>query len=330
MTIVRRWRRICVCGNLMITAALVVGCGEKSATNTTSTNVNLLIDWKAEPTYAGFFIAEDLGAYQRRNLRVQITQGSGATIAAQVVGQGGQHFIGSSSGEATAIAVSQGIPVVSVAVLYPQVPTVIYSRSDTPIRKPQDLVGRRIGLISGSVTVDEYRGMMAASGIDTAQVTQIGVGWDVAPLLTNKVDGLMNYAELTPVELRLQGKKIETMRLADFGMKAYSLNIIVNKTRLVSDSATIRKVVEAVEEGYQFVREHPDSAARLFNHRFPERDSSFVRESMKIVAATLGTGKIGSQSTAGWNETISTLQRLGLLKKNITVDEVAPAAWRVP
>lgn len=318
---------------LMLAMALLVGCKDQRGAEKAPaalTHVDLLIDWKAEPTYAGFFVAEQIGAYARQGLDVRVVEGGGATLAAQVIGQGAQHFIGSSSGEATAIAVSQGVPVVSVAVLYPDVPTVIYSRADTPIKQPADLIGRRIGLINGSVTVDEYKGMMASSKIDRARVKEIGVGWDVAPLLAGKVDGLMNYAELTPVELRIQGKAIETMRLADHGLKAYSLNLIVNRDQLTKDSAIVRRVRDAVLEGYAFVREKPDSAARLFSAKFPERDTLFVRESMRVVAQQLGQGPIGQQTEAGWSQTLQTLGSLGLLKRPVTVDEVAPARWRAP
>lgn len=311
----------------VVTGALLIGCGSGQE-GQGLTRVELLLDWKAEPTYAGFFIAQDIGAYRRRKLDVRIAEGSGATVAAQVIGAGNQYLIGSASGAATAIAVSNGVPVVSVAVLYPEVPTVIYSRSDTPIREPRDLVGRRIGLISGSITVDEYRGMMAANGVDTSMVTHIGVGWDVAPLLTNRVDALLNYAELTPVELRIQGRQIETMRLSDFGVKAYSLNLIVNSSRLATDSATIRQVVEAVVEGYEFIRANPDSAAKLFSRRFTERDTVFVRESIRIVAEQLGTGTVGDQTTMGWEQTIAMLDQLGLLRNTISVEQVAPLPWR--
>ncbi len=286
------------------------------------TKVSLLIDWKAEPTYAGFYLAKAKGFYKNHGIDIEIVEGNGATTSAQIIGEGSTYFIGSCSGEATAIARSKGIPVRSVAVFYPNVPTVLYSRGDTPIRRPEDMLGKRIGLIAGSVTVDEYKGVIAANKIDRSKITEVGTGFDVAPLLAKQVDGLMNYEELTPVELRLKGYDIVTMRFSDFGLKAYSLNLIVNENNLESDPTTIRAITEATIEGYEFLRSNPDEAARIFAEINPERDPNYVRESIRIVAKLLGPDKVGKQSRQGWAETVTTLRSLNLLKNNIDAESV--------
>ncbi len=244
-------------------------------------HVKLLIDWKAEPTYAGFYLARELGFYKRRGVDVEIAEGSGATVSAQVIGAGDQYLIGSCSGEATAIARSRGIPIRSVAVLYPNVPTVIYSRQDTPIQKPTDLIGKRIGLIDGSISVDEYKGLLAANHIDRA-----------------------------------------VLRFADFGLKAYSLNLIANDRALATEDTTIRAVVDGTVEGYEFLRQNPSEAAKIFGHLFPERNPEYVRDSTQVVSKLLGDSKIGAQTQEGWEATISTLKLLGLLDKTVTVSEV--------
>lgn len=293
-----------------------------SQENTNLKKVKLLIDWKAEPTYAGFYIAKEKGYYENRGLDVEIVEGNGATTSAQIIGEGSTYFIGSCSGEATAIARSKGIPVRSVAVFYPNVPTVLYSRGDTPIRQPEDMIGKRIGLISGSVTFDEYRGIIAANGLDRSKIIEVGAGFEVAPLLSKQVDGLMNYEELTPVELRLKGYDIVTMRFADFGLKAYSLNLIVNESHTESDATTIKAITDATIEGYEFLRSNPDESARIFSKLSPERDPNYIRESIKIVAKLLGPDKVGKQTSQGWNETVSTLRSLNLLEKNVNAEEM--------
>lgn len=312
--------------------SMVIGCERKTPETQPSelTRVKLLIDWKAEPTYAGFYMAREKGFYKSRGLDVEIVEGSGATTSAQVIGVGESYFIGSCSGAATAIARSKGIPVKSVAVFYHDVPTVLYSRADTPIRKPSDMIGKRIGLIDGSISVDEYRAVVAANELDRSEIDEISVGWDVAPLLNRQVDGLMNYEELTPVQLRLQGHDIVVMRFSEFGIQAYSLNLIVNDNALVERTDTVEAIRDATIEGYEFVRVKPDEAAAIFCRLFPERSKEYVKESMKIVARLLGDGPVGQQTTPGWSATIQTLDELGLLAKPVTVEEVAASNYVTP
>jgi ABC-type nitrate/sulfonate/bicarbonate transport system substrate-binding protein len=151
--------------------------------------VKILLDWKSEPTYAGFYIAKEKGYFKQQGLDVEIVEGNGATTSAQVIGSTDTYLLGSCSGAATAIARSKGIPIKSLAVLYPNIPTVLYSLTENPILKPTDMIGKRIGLASGSINVDEYRGVVAANKIDRTKIKEVGVGFDVAPLLTKKVDG---------------------------------------------------------------------------------------------------------------------------------------------
>jgi ABC-type nitrate/sulfonate/bicarbonate transport system substrate-binding protein len=93
-------------------------------------HVDLLIDWKPAPTYAGFYIARDSGAFERRGLDLRIVEGHGASVAAEMVGRDKEYWISSSSAAATAIGRSNGLPVRSLAVYYRRTPTVIYSRAE--------------------------------------------------------------------------------------------------------------------------------------------------------------------------------------------------------
>ena len=78
--------------------------------------VELLIDWKPSPTYAGFYLAKKILAFDLRGLDVSIMVGHGATASAELIGSGKGAWIGSSSGAATAIARAKGAAIRSLAV----------------------------------------------------------------------------------------------------------------------------------------------------------------------------------------------------------------------
>ena len=127
------------------------------------TKVEVLLDWKALPTYAGFFIAKDLGAFERRGLDVTFGEVQGAIPAAHAIGQGGKYWIGSSSGTATAIGRSNGLPIKSLAVYYRKTPSAIFTRAEDRIAHPRDLFGKKLGLVPGSITNEEFRPAGAAA-----------------------------------------------------------------------------------------------------------------------------------------------------------------------
>src|SRR6185503_1453482 len=135
------------------------------------------------PTYAGFYIARESGGFRKRGLDVRIVEGRGASVAAEMIGAGREYWIGSSSASATAIGRSRDLPIRSLAVYYRRTPTVLYSRAEDRIDAPRDLVGKRVGLVAGSTTVDEYRAMLSANRIDRSRVKEVEVDWNSNALL---------------------------------------------------------------------------------------------------------------------------------------------------
>ena len=287
--------------------------------------VEILLDWKALPTFAGFYLAREMGAFERRGLEVTFAETQGAISSAEMIGSGTPYWIGSSSGVATAIGRSRGQPIKSLAVYYAKTPTVIYTRGEDRIAHPRDLYGKTLGLVPGSITTEEFRALVAANRLDRSRIKEITVGWSAYDLVEKKVDALIDYDEMAPSMLIAEGRRITMIRLSDFGVKAYSLNLIVNDAAWADPvrREIARNVQEAVQEGYNMVRERPADAASHFSRIFPRLAPRYVDRSTATVSQQLSGPPTGQQTRAGWEATINTLETLGLLAKPITVDEVA-------
>lgn len=289
------------------------------------TKVDMLLDWKALPTFAGFFIAKDLGAFERRGLDVTFDEVQGAMNSVEAIGEGTKYWIGSSSGTATVIGRSKGMPIKSLAVYYRKTPSAIYSRAEDRITHPRDLVGKKIGLVPGSITQEEFRALLALNRVDGSKIERVTVEWDPWALIEKRVDALIDYEEMMPSELLAEGRRIMVTRLSDFGVRGYSLNLIVNDVAWASPEKReiARRIVEAVQEGYSLVNERPADAAIHFSRLFPRLAPRYVDRSMASVAQQLSPAPVGGQTRQGWQETINLLASLNLLARPVTVDEVA-------
>lgn len=287
--------------------------------------VKLVLDWKALPTFAGFFLAREMGAFERRGLDVRFSETQGALSSAAMVGEGKEFWIGSSSGIATAIGRSKGLPIKSLAVYYQKPPTVIYTRTEDRIAHPRDLYGKTLGLVPGSITNEEFRALLAANKLDRSKINETTVDWNAYDLVEKKVDALIDYDEMAPAELIAEGRRIMMIRLSDFGVRAYSLNLIVNDAAWADPEKReiAQKIEEAVQEGYNMVKERPADAALHFSRIFPRLAPRYVDRSMATVSQQLSGPPTGQQTRAGWEATIKTLEQLGLLDKPITPDDVA-------
>jgi ABC-type nitrate/sulfonate/bicarbonate transport system substrate-binding protein len=264
--------------------------------------VQILLDWKFLPTFAGFFIAREIGAFERRGLEVSFAETQGALTSAAKVGDGKQFWIGSSSGIATAIGVSKGLPIKSLAVYYQKTPTVIFTRSEDHIAHPRDLYGKTLGLVPGSITNDEFRAMVIANKLERDKIKEVRTDWSAYDLVDKKVDALIDYDEMSPAELIAEGRRITLIRLSDFGVRAYSLNLVVNDDAWANPArrATAEKIAEAVQEGYNLVKERPADAATHFSNLFPRLAPRYVDRSMVDVSQQLSGPPTGVQTRAGW------------------------------
>jgi ABC-type nitrate/sulfonate/bicarbonate transport system substrate-binding protein len=287
--------------------------------------VNLLLDWKPMPTYAGFFLAREWGLFAQRGLQVALFEGRGAVISTQMVANSSEYWIGVSSGVASAIARSQGLPIKSLSVLYRNTPSVIFSRADRGIVVPTDLYGRRIGLVPGSVTVEEFRAFVAVQNLDAARITTVSVEPTAAPLENGQVDALIDYEENLPSELRADGQQISVLRLADAGVQLYSFNIIAREEAWASpDRRSIAtRVVEAVQEAYTRLQVTPAAAIATFAPLYPAFSQPYLSQAMAVIVRQLGRQPLGQQTRTGWQATIDQLSGLGLLGRPVTPDEVA-------
>ena len=287
--------------------------------------VSLLLDWKPMPTYAGLFLAREWGLFAQRGLQVALFEGRGAVVSTQMVARSSEYWIGVSSGVASAIARSQGLPVKSLSMLYRKTPSVIFSLAERGIVVPTDLYGKRIGLVPGSVTVEEFRAFVAVQNLDPSRIATVSVDPTAAPLEAGQVDALIDYEENLPSELRADGRQISVLRLADAGVQLYSLNIIAREDAWTSpDKRSIAtRVVEAVQEAYSRLQSAPAVAIAGFAPLYPTFSRPYLSQALAVVVRQLGQQPLGQQTREGWQATIEQLARLGLLKRPVTPDEVA-------
>ena len=108
----------------------------------------------------------------------------------------------------TLLARQQGLPVVTVATINQKFPVVFVSKAKTPLAKPQDLKGKRIGL-PGHYGANYYETLaffhankMAERDLD---LQDIGFN-QVQMLLEDKVDVAVRYAVISRFSLRTRAK----------------------------------------------------------------------------------------------------------------------------
>lgn len=306
---------------VLLIAVTGISCGSRQDA---SGVIEFLLDWKAQMEHSGFFVAQQKGFYREEGLEVKILDGNGAPNAATLVGNG-TYKLGVSSGAATVIAHSKGIPVVSVAVLNQRSPMVIYALTESGIQKPQDLIGKKLGVNFEGIKYQEYRAFLTNLHIDPAAIQEVGMaGSDPTPLLAGQVDALLGYTQDQPVQVELRGRKVNRISFSDYGVNLYSTNMVVNETFVKDHSDVVRRFVRASIKGWDYAIAHPDEAVSIYHAGHPESDLAFNRANFQHLIPLLSSPDtermgFGAQSAEGWTHTQNTLFDLKRIDKKTDV-----------
>ena len=281
-----------------------------------------LIDWQAEPTYIGVYLAKEQGSFERLGLDVEIVQSWGANAAAVAVAAG-KYKIATASGGATVIASSKGASLVSTAVIYPRLPTVIYGLAEQGVEAPADLAGKTIGVYAQSITKNEFEAFLNITEVPMEDITMTTIsGPDIPLILSGQVDAGLNYFELSPTQLGLR-KDIFQLLLREYGVEGYGLNLIATRAMYEKERDLIEGLTAAVVDAYRSGCADRPAAVRAFLGLFPEKDAGFVMASWAKVCDFIGTD-IGQQTVEGWQTTIDLYNNVGLLDGQVLPADVIP------
>lgn len=286
--------------------------------------VEFLLDWKAGPEYLGPIVAKEKGYYEEQELDVHLVEGTGAVDAAKLIAAG-THDIGISSAAAVLQARVQGAPLVSLAVIFQKSPVVIYSLQEKNITKPSDLQDKKLGALYRSSAYIEYKAMMKKQGIPLDSVQEVGVGFDVQPLLVGQVDAIMGYTQNQPNLVRLAGREVNQIFVEDWGVNIYNSLIAVNEGFLREEEELVRKLVRATLKGWQYSLDNTEEAIQIVLKAYPLLDEKFVRASTHDTLRLLGSPdvtqyEIGYQNLERWQNLQQMLLDQDVIKKTVDVE----------
>ena len=250
---------------------LLSGCGSSSKDGSATASggasgsletVGLQLVWIKNVEFAGSYIADDKGYYTANGVQADLISG-GATIAVEPVVIQGKALIGISNADATAQAVAKGAKLRIIATMFQKAPFAITSLASSPIKTPQDLIGKKVGVQAANESI--WAAFLKANDIDPSKITKVPAQFDPAPLANKQVDGWFSYITNEPNTLKVKGVDTATMLLNDFKYPSMS-NVYVVTEETLSDKAkrdTVVKFMRAEIKGWQDNVKDPDLGARL-------------------------------------------------------------------
>lgn len=277
--------------------------------------------------FAQFYMADKQGYYAAEGLKVTFDYNF-ETDVVQRIAQGTVQF-GMASGDSILLARANGLPVVTVATVNQQFPTVFFSKADQNIKTPADLKGKSVG-IPGHFGAS-YIGLLALLYANKMQESDLkieDIGFAQVPALSEgKVQVASGYGNNEPLQLDQQGIKVNVIKVSDFYPLA-SDGIVASEASIKDQPDMVRGFVRATLKGMQDVISDPDAAFRVALDTIPELKSADAKTQdlqRKVMQATLpywqsdATAKegLGFSDSKNWQATATFLRDSQLLKSEV-------------
>lgn len=263
-------RRTFLGGLGALSLATLVGCGDDSSPGTSGpTPVTYQLSWTHSVQFGGTYLAQDRGFFRDQGLDVSLAAG-GPNVAGDANTVSGAALMNISVADGVARSNAEGADLVIIGAQYQKSPVTILSLADAPLRTPQDMIGKKIG-VAGTDTPG-LNAFLSINNLTPDQVQFVPSQYDPAVLTAGQVDGLYCFYNDLPVALDVQGIEGHSMLLADFGYNPMSQTYAVLRSSLedAEKRDQILRLVRGDAKGWQLYKEDPQAAAELTVQAYPD------------------------------------------------------------
>ena len=229
-----------------------------------SEKVTVVLDWFVNPDHGPLYVAFEKGFFSQRGLDVEFHVPSNpndppkfaaAKKADIAVSYQPQHHL----------HVDQGLPLVRFATLVATPLNTLVVLADGDILNISDLKGKTVGYSIGGFETILLKVMLERQGLSMENIKLINVNFSLSPSLftgaTDAVIGAFRNFELNQMDI--EGRPGRAFYIEEHGIPFYDELILVAHRDYVN-KPKLRKFVDALEAGVQFMVNHPEESWKLF------------------------------------------------------------------
>jgi ABC-type nitrate/sulfonate/bicarbonate transport system substrate-binding protein len=233
--------------------------------------VNFTLPWIPNGSSYWPLIGKQIGVFAKHNLDMSVARGYGSVAAAQAVASG-QFDFGMVFAGGNFLAAARKLPIAVLATVYYDAIMGIALRSDSPIKTPKDLEGKKLGTVPTSAESPFWPAFAKSAGIDRSKVTMVQVESKVIEraLLDKQVDAITAVGTSSIPLIAAMGEAPRFMPWSRYGVELYAGQIVTRPEIVEKDPELCQKVVDAILECYAHTLREPESSLELFGKALPE------------------------------------------------------------
>ncbi len=222
------------------------------------TEVDVALSWIHEAQFAGLYAADQYGYFEEEGLKVNFHPYIYEDLAQELVNE--KYDVAILQTDTLLLAREKGLPVKAIFADYKYLPTVYFSKKERNILKPEDLIGKTVGVAYS----ERYPliAMFENVGVDVGKVNIIEREYTYDKLANDEYDVEAGWiTDGDSVKAAVGDYNIITPY--DYGVNWYADLIGVTEDTIANNPELVESFLKATVKGWQYAIENADDAALL-------------------------------------------------------------------
>ncbi|MCS0502166.1 ABC transporter substrate-binding protein [Ancylobacter mangrovi] len=259
----------------LVAAAAVLACTLGPSPARAADQVRLALPWLVSGKNAAFFVGQAKGFYADEGLDVTISRGSGSGDTIKRIAAGESTFGLADSAAILAAQANDGSPVKIVAMMSGKSSVAILYVTESGIKTPADLKGRKIGRSAAGASVNMFPAFLKANNLDRTSFEEVvtAPATFLPLLLSRQVDAVLDQSSYL-VRYRKgaakEGLHIDAFGFGDYGVQVYGNALIASDELIKSNPDLIRRFVRASIKATEWSFAHMPEAVEILRKSNPQ------------------------------------------------------------
>ncbi len=284
--------------------------------------VTVVLDWFVNPDHGPLVVALEKGFFEAQGLDVRLIAPADPNDPPKLVAAGKADLAVSYQPQLH-LQVDQGLPLVRIATLVATPLNSLVVLADGPVRRIEDLKGRKVGYSVGGFEDALLGRMLETHGLRLRDVELVNVNFSLsAPLISGRVDAVIGaFRNFELNQMAILGHPGRAFYPEEEGVPAYDELVLVCRRDRVEDPR-IGRFLSALEAAVGFIVNRPEESWALFVRYRKELDDELNRRAWGDTLRRFAL-RPRALDRRRYDRFAAFLKRRGLLKRLVPVDTYA-------
>jgi len=285
--------------------------------------ITLQLSWKHQFSFAGYYMAKELGYYKEAGIDLNIREFEYTTdLHSAIENKEADFAIGRSS---LLIDKANGKDIVALGAMFQHSPLMLLVRKDSGISEVKDLKNKRIMITNDAKDTASIIAMLNANNLKLEDINIQDHSFNVDDLIDRKTDAMASYTSNEPITLESKNIEYKIFHPKDYGFDFYSDILFTSSSFIAENQELTKAFYEATMKGWEYAFKHIARSSEIIHSKYNSQNKSLISlvaeaEVLRNLVHHEGSDIFACLDKNRLQKIVDVYQVMGLIQKDIDLD----------